>query len=228
MRAMMPGSIHRLITRNAWIAIVALAALLIVAASPAFAHTDHKKKPADAAQVAQPGSAAGAPMAMGGGAMPPSMGDMMEKMEEDRSKMTFVERLMNWLGRTHGVIVHFPIAFFPAALFTAIVGRRRPAFAKPVQFLVVAGGIMAPVAALVGWFNAGFDFATDDALLQPHRWLGTAIAAGAAGLAIWAWRQPEEDRGPGMIFGLAVITVAIVVQGWFGGALVHGMNHMNW
>ena len=31
-----------------------------------------------------------------------------------------------------------------------------------------------------------------------------------------------------MIVGLAVITAAIVVQGWFGGALVHGMDHMNW
>jgi uncharacterized membrane protein len=218
----------RIAPRNVWLAIAMIVALLIAFASPALAHTDHKKKPADAAQVVQPGSAAGAPMTMGSGAMPPSMDDMMEKMEEDRSKMTFFERLMNWLGRTHGVIVHFPIAFFPAALFTAIVGRRRPAFAKPVQFLVVAGGIIAPVAALVGWFNAGFDFATDDALLQPHRWLGTAIAAGAAGLAIWAWRRPEEDRGPGMILGLAVITAAIVVQGWFGGAMVHGINHMNW
>ena len=228
MRTTMPGAITRLIARKVWIAIVALAALLIVAASPAFAHTDHKKKPADTAQVMQPESAGGAPMAMGRGAMPSSMGNMMEKMEEDRSKMTFFERLRNWLGRTHGVIVHFPIAFFPAALFTAIVGRRRPAFAKPVQFLVVAGGIMAPVAGLVGWFNAGFDFATDDGLLQPHRWLGTAIAAGAAGLAIWAWRRPERDRDPAMIVGLAVITVAIVVQGWFGGALVHGMSHMSW
>lgn len=31
-----------------------------------------------------------------------------------------------------------------------------------------------------------------------------------------------------MIFGLVAITVAIVVQGWYGGAMVHGIDHMNW
>ena len=58
--------------------------------------------------------------------------------------MSTLERLLDWLGRLHPIIVHFPIAFFPAALFTAIVGRRRPAFAAPVRFLVIAGGIVAP------------------------------------------------------------------------------------
>lgn len=205
-----------------------LAALLLIATSPTLAHTNHKKKPADAAQVVPPASLPGVPLAVGADPKPPSMDEMMEKMEQDRSKMTMPERMANWLGRTHAVLVHFPIAFFPAALFTAIFGRRRPAFAKPVQFLVLAGGIIAPVAALFGWFNAGFDFATDDAMLGPHRWLGTAVGVGGAALAIWAWRRPEDDRGPGMIIGLAVITAAIAVQGWFGGALVHGIDHMNW
>lgn len=31
-----------------------------------------------------------------------------------------------------------------------------------------------------------------------------------------------------MIVALSVITAAIVIQGWYGGALVHGMDHMNW
>jgi len=126
------------------------------------------------------------------------------------------------------VVVHFPIAFFPAALFTAVVGRRRPGFGTPVRFLVVAGAIVAPVAALLGWLNGGFDVATDDAMLGPHRWLGTAIGIGALGLGIWAWRRPEQDRGSGMILGLALMTAAIVVQGWLGGALVHGIDHLNW
>jgi len=223
-----PLSWHAL--RRALLAIALLTALLMIAASPAHAHKEHKKKPAEAAQVVQPGAQPGQPVAMQGGptAMHGQMGEMMEDMAKDRSKMTTFERLLDWLGRLHPVIVHFPIAFFPAALFTAIVGRRRPAFGKPVQFLVVAGGIIAPIAALLGWFDGGFDFATDDALLQPHRWLGTGIGLGALGLGIWAWRRPESDRSTGMIIGLTIITIAIVVQGWFGGAMVHGMDHMNW
>jgi len=218
-------------------AILMLFALLFVAASPALAHKDHKKKPAAALVVpapAQPGAAAtvqpGTSVAVSTNpaVAHEQMGEMMEAMAEDRSKMTAVERLLNWLGRLHPMIVHFPIAFFPAALFTAVVGRKRPAFGTPVQFLVVAGGIMAPIAALFGWFDAGFDWATDDALLQPHRWLGTFVGILALGLAIFAWRKPAQDRGPGMIIGLSIITAAIVIQGWFGGALVHGMDHMNW
>ena len=223
-------TIGRLLARQIWLALALLAAILIVAASPTLAHQDHKKKRPEAAQVVVPVAvpSAAAPITADPTVMHAQMGEMMETAAKDRSKMTMFERVLDWLGRTHAVIVHFPIAFFPAALFTAIVGRKRPAFAKPVQFLVLAGGIIAPVAALFGWLNAGFDFASDDAMLEPHRWLGTAIGVAAAGLAVWAWRRPEEDRGPGMIVGLAIITVAIVVQGWFGGALVHGMDHMNW
>jgi len=205
----------------------ALAALLMVTAAPASAHTDHKKKPS-AAQVAQPPSPAGAPTATGAGpsTMQSQMGDMMEEMKKDRSKMSRFERVLDWLGRLHPVIVHFPIAFFPAALFTAVVGRRRPAFAAPVQFMVVAGGIIAPIAAILGWLGAMS--ADPDPLLTVHRWLGTAVGIGGFGLGLWAWLKPGQDRGTGMIVALSVITAAIVVQGWYGGALVHGMDHMNW
>lgn len=204
--------------------VAALAALTLVVASPAVAH---KGKKDDAAQPVQQGQ--GRTPTSGeltiGKDMPM---DGMMSSEKDRAKMSFGERLIDWLGRFHSVIIHFPIAFFPAALFTAIVGRRRPLFAKPVQFLVVTGGIAAPIAALLGWFNGGFSLTDTDPLLQFHRWLGTAIGAGGLALGIWAWKQPEEDRGAGMIAGLTVITAAVIVQGWFGGALVHGIDHLNW
>jgi len=215
---------------SVWLAFLLFAALLIAAVSPAFAHTDHKKKQEAAAQLARLPSQVGLPAATI--AVPndahAQMGEMMEGRTVDRSTMSTFERVVDWLGRLHPMIVHFPMAFFPTALFTAHVGHRRPSFAKPVQFLIVSGGILAPIAALVGWFNGGFDVATDDAMLQPHRWLGTAIGIGAFGLGAWAWRRPEDDRSFGMIVGLTVITAAIVVQGWFGGALVHGFDHMNW
>jgi uncharacterized membrane protein len=156
------------------------------------------------------------------------MSSMMEKMEEDRAGMSALERFGDWLGRLHPIVIHFPLAFFPAALFTAIVGRRRPAFAAPVQFLVVAGGIIAPVAMVLGWLTGGLTLTDMDPLLRVHRWLGTAIGLFGFALAIWAWKRPDQDRRPGMIAALAGITAAIVVQGWFGGALVHGIDHMDW
>jgi uncharacterized membrane protein len=200
--------------------------LLLALSAPAVAHKEHKKKPAPTEQVAAvpaaPAATAGATNAKHAGT-----GETMEPTE-DRSQMPMAERLLDWLGRLHPFIVHFPIAFFPAALFAAVIGRKRPAFGAPVQFLVIAGGIIGPIAAMLGWFDGGFDVATDDWLLQIHRWLGTAIGLGALGLAIRAWRKPEANRGAAMVAGLAVITAAIVIQGWFGGAMVHGVDHMNW
>ncbi len=217
--------------RALYIALVLTLALLFVG-STAHAHKQHRIQQQQAAQAAQAAAQArqgqaGAP----GQALPATMHDNMSEMMaagNNRPAMTLAERFLDWLGRFHPIIVHFPIAFFPAALFTAIVGRRRPAFGAPVQFLVVAGGILAPVSALLGWLNGGLSLTDSDPLMAVHRWLGTGIGAGGLLLGVWALRRPWEDRGTGMILPLTAMTVAIVAQGWFGGALVHGIDHLNW
>ena len=202
--------------------------LLGTASVPAAAHEKKKhQQTTEEQQHATPGGRSSAAMQGGPTAEHAQMGEMMgdqDAARADRSKMGFAERLISWVGRLHPLIVHFPIAFFPAALFTAVVGRKRPAFATPVQFLVVAGGISAPLAAVAGWLDAvGAD---PDPILTYHRWLGTAVGIGGLALAIWAWRRPWEDRGAGMIVALTAITIGIVVQGWFGAALVHGIEHL--
>ncbi|MBA3511257.1 DUF2231 domain-containing protein [Sphingomonas sp.] len=213
--------------------LLVVAVLLIAGLSlspPAQAHEQHRKQQQLAAQQAAAAKQRQAAAAgeMTADQMHETMGEMMMEPAKDRSQMSLAERVLDWLGRFHPIIVHFPIAFFPAALFTAIVGRRRPAFSAPVQFLVVAGGIIAPLSALLGWFNGGWVLSDADPLLAVHRWLGTGIGLGGLLLGIWAWRRPWEDRGAGMIVALTVMTIAIAVQGWFGGALVHGAEHLNW
>lgn len=207
----------------------ALAIALAGLSAPAVAH--EKKKHQQMQQVQQqatPGVAGTAAMQGGSAAnheqMSGTMDGMDMGMDMDRSKLPFLERLLGWIGRLHPMVVHFPIAFFPAALITAIVGRRRPAFSAPVQFLVVAGGIFAPIATGAGWL-AGMA-ADPDPILTYHRWLGVAIAVAGTGLGIWAWRRPWEDRGAGMILALTIMTIAIAVQGFLGAGLTHGMDHM--
>jgi uncharacterized membrane protein len=197
----------------------------ILSVAPAAGHKKESHVPPAMAQHGpRPEAAAPAQAPMAGH----DMSKMMEKMDGDRTGMSTLERFGDWLGRLHPIVIHFPLAFFPAALFTAVVGRRRPAYAKPVQFLVVAGGLIAPVAMVLGWLTGGLTLTDTDPLLSVHRWLGTAIGLFGLALAFWAWKRPEEDRSPGMILALAGVTAAIVVQGWFGGALVHGIEHMNW
>ncbi len=96
-----------------------VAALLIVAAvfaSPVWAHKDKDHEQ----QSEQSSANAGVPT------VPAASQDgshgMMDgmDMEMDNPDTPFFERLYNWCGRLHPLIVHFPIAFFPAALFTAV------------------------------------------------------------------------------------------------------------
>ena len=211
-----------------WIAAFSAVALFSLAISaPALAHG--KKKDAPTEQVQQQGAPAGdmsPAMQNGATAQTGQMNEMMDGMDMgmDRSRMSFLERLVGWFGRLHPLVVHFPIAFFPAALITAVVGRRRPAFSAPVQFLVVAGGIFAPIAAAAGWLT-GLT-ADPEPILTYHRWLGVVIGVAGAGLGVWAWRRPWEDRGAGMIAALTIMTIAIAVQGFWGAALTHGMDHL--
>lgn len=217
------------LARRLWLSLALLLMMMTVAPSPAVAHKDHDKQPAAAQQVAPqglPGAVTVGTAAPEAAAGHDQMGGMMQgmDMDMDRSKMPFLERLLDWFGRLHPMVVHFPIAFFPAALFTALVGRRRPAFAAPVQFLVVTGGIFAPIAAIAGWF-AGMG-ADPEPVLAYHRWLGVAVGVAGAALGYWAWRRPWEDRGAGMILALTLMTIAIAVQGFLGASITHGMEHM--
>ncbi len=215
-------------TRALWV-VITLALASMLAFSPALAHQDQKKKQAEAARMMQQqGAKPGSPAVISNspGATPSQGGEIMDGMDMgmDRSKMSFFERLLDWFGRLHPMVVHFPIAFYPAALITAIAGKRRPSFATPVQFLVVAGGIFAPIAAGAGWLaGMGSD---PDPILTYHRWLGVAIGLAGAGLGLWAWCRPWEDRGAGMIIALTIMTVAIAAQGFLGAGLTHGIEHM--
>lgn len=206
------------------VVLLGAAMLLVSLSTTATAHKEHKKKQPVSEQIVQPGAKPSEPAAMQMPAGHDQMDGMMADAEMDRSEMPFFVRLADWFGRLHPAIVHFPIAFFPAALFTAIVGRRRPAFATPVQFLVVAGGIFAPIAAAAGWI-AGLS-AEPDQILTYHRWMGVALGIAGAGLGVWAWKRPWEDRGAGMIVALTLMTIAIAAQGFLGAAITHGMEHL--
>jgi uncharacterized membrane protein len=198
--------------------------MLVAAPAPAHKGKEHGKA-APAASIAAPAEAAAS--AAPGHAQNPEV-DPAEEIVEGRPSKSTMERLLNWLGRLHPMLIHFPLAFFPAALLTAIVGRRRPSFAAPVRFLIIAGGVTAPIAMALGWLEGGLALSDTDPLLQVHRWLGTVIGAISLGLALWAWKRPEQHRSAAMLIGLAALTLALMVQGWYGGALVHGADHLNW
>lgn len=224
---MKPQSNH-LPLRSFWLTLLLAIGLVVIAAAPSTAHKNQEHAPAatSAGAMNSAGVAPGGASTSGAGhdqmAAMPGMTGM--DMQMDRSKLPFFERLFQWFGRLHPALVHFPIAFFPAALLTALAGRRRPSFSAPVQFLVVAGGVFAPIAALSGWITG--TTADPEPILAYHRWLGVAVGASGVALAVWAWRRPWEDRGAGMILALTAMTIAIAIQGFLGAGLTHGIDHL--
>jgi hypothetical protein len=95
--------------------------------------------------------------------------------------------------------------------------------------MLMVGATGAVVAAFLGWFAGGFYLTDRNQILMLHRWLGTAIAVAAFGLlylSATARRSPEKPRTIYWV-ALAVMTIAIAIQGYIGGSFMHGgMRHM--
>ena len=134
---------------------------------------------------------------------------------------------MSWIGRTHPFAVHFPIALFPVAWVALFLARRRGEAVELIRALVVVAGAASVIAAVLGWFTGGFVLVDTDAIQLWHRWLGTGLGMIGGGVALWALRRRDAVHGRGMVAALGAITLLLLVQGWLGAALVHGMGHMN-
>ena len=199
-----------------------LLGLLLVAfgSPPAVAHEKHRQ---EKSAVPTPAVAPGTPM-------PPS--EMQERMEAHAEEMeaerpkTFPERLVSWFGRMHPFAVHFPIALFPVALVALILARRRGETIELIRALIVVAGAGSVLGALLGWLNGGLTVNDTDLVLQLHRWLGTFLGFAGGGIALWAWRGRASATSGLMVAALAVTVALLLVQGFLGASVTHGMEHM--
>lgn len=144
-----------------------------------------------------------------------------------------VPTLMAWLGQFHAVAVHLPIGLLLAAaiaeLLLLLSGRGN--LAHVTRFCIWLGALGALLAATLGWFHIGWDLAHDDALIGPHRWLGTAVALWSILLVVLVERAHRRE-GPRArrAFRLALLvgTLALVVTAHYGGMIVHGPDYYHW
>lgn len=160
------------------------------------------------------------------GAMP--MDGMQEGANPDAS---FSERLVSWLGRMHTMVIHFPIALFIGALGVELFGLWRGSrdYRHVAHVMLVVGALGAIVAAFLGWFAGGFYLTDRNPILMTHRWLGTTIAIVGIVLATMAARgRGTPDRARPVYWAmLALMTLAISVQGFLGGTFMHGgLKHL--
>jgi uncharacterized membrane protein len=129
------------------------------------------------------------------------------------------------LKKLHPATIHFPIALFLMAAATELfVMRRKDAgLESAVRVLVYGGAIGAVVAVLFGWIHTGLWFG-GDAVMQVHRWNGMLIAVLGLAMAYLASRASASRTAlRAAIFAMAAL---VLVQGFLGGELAHGANHL--
>jgi hypothetical protein len=195
---------------------------LVLAAGPAAAHKDHAKKVAAERAAAAP---APVPHPMSP-AVHEAVKDDIARIEQEAAK-PWPDRLLDWIGRIHPFAVHFPLALFPVAWVALLLVRRRGGTPDDtIRALIVVAGAAGAGAALLGWINAGWALNDPDPILYAHRWLGTALGVSGAGLGLWAWRRASAAGSRAMLLALGATTLALLIQGWLGGALIHGLDHL--
>jgi uncharacterized membrane protein len=150
---------------------------------------------------------------------------------EDGASTPF-ERTMSRIGVFHSVAVHFPIALIlAAALAQLLVATGRFANgADTVRFLVWTGAMGGVVAALLGWAHSGPMGAAETGVMLSHRLIGSSVIAGLIGLVLlFEWSRRSGTQLAAILFNLvlAALALAMLVNGFLGGALAHGgLRHL--
>lgn len=138
---------------------------------------------------------------------------------------------LEYLGRLHVLLVHFPIGLLVTAGLIEVAGvirRRKLPYATSVV-LAVVGAIGAVVAAGQGWILAGnTKHSGSEQLVEMHRWAGVAasvlgLLAAAAGLAAF-WREKIVFVWSFRVLIIAA-GVAVATAAHWGGGLIYGEEY---
>ncbi|KKX50463.1 hypothetical protein L950_0210160 [Sphingobacterium sp. IITKGP-BTPF85] len=92
--------------------------------------------------------------------------------------MLFFEELMNFTGRWHPVLVHFPIGMLVVACVLALFSRKESYknIGPAISLSLLFGSVAAILACFTGYLlslQGGYEQDT----LNFHQWLGLAVAA---------------------------------------------------
>jgi uncharacterized membrane protein len=205
-------------------------ALLVLSVRPALAHEHNaQQEAAEQAEAANHANAEATEMTEHhhhGDEADEMMGHHHHDDMDEQRPTTFSGRLFAWLGNMHPFAVHFPIALIPASWLALLIARRRGHAVDVIRAVIMLAALSAIVAATLGWLTGGFALSDPDPIKTAHRWIGTTLAIVVGAIGIWAWRNTESVNSRMMVWTLGGTTALLLVQGWLGATLTHGINHM--
>lgn len=128
-----------------------------------------------------------------------------------------------FIGRFHLLLLHLPIGLLLLLAVLELLARC-PRFKQANASAGYILGLAVPASlgtVVCGWLLAARG-GYDESLLQWHRWLGVAAAAGCALAALMYWlHQTRLYR-----WTLVITTVLLIVAGHNGGTLTHGRGYL--
>jgi uncharacterized membrane protein len=151
----------------------------------------------------------------------------------DSFPTSFCEKLLHWLGSFHSPAVHFPIALLAAAAVAEVLRlvTGKAAFEPISRYCVWFGALTAIAAGVLGWCAASSRLADASSVLVLHAWLGTctvALAGLVLGLSEGSRRLERPRMRTWFRATLVVATVFIFATGFFGGAVILGLDYHAW
>jgi plastocyanin len=143
-------------------------------------------------------------------------------------------QFVRWIGKFHPPMINFPIGLMVAAALAELLlmSTRRPTFEAAARYCLWFGALGAIAAGVLGWCLAGFQLRDARWIMTTHRWLGTATVAWSILVLVLSERsrgvaQPRKGRGM-YRFTLFVGALVVLATGFFGGALIYGIDHYAW
>src|SRR5215469_11734398 len=132
---------------------------------------------------------------------------------------------MQFIGRFHPLLVHFPIALFLLVPVLEIVGRsaRFEYLRLSVSFVLTLATLAATTAAILGWC-LGRSGGYSGSLITQHMWGGLLLS-----IVCWlCWLLRTQLSELGVTYAIAlVLGVGLVAwTGYRGGQMSLGRNHL--
>ena len=146
---------------------------------------------------------------------------------------------VEFAGRFHVLVLHFPVALLLVALLAELMALRRASvradaeagarWLNVARFCTWTGALGGVAAAVTGWASYLSESLVRAEFLEWHKIGGTVVAVlaiGTALLAEWAVRS-NTPRARWILRGALVLVAALItLTAHFGGIVVHGVNHV--
>ncbi len=145
------------------------------------------------------------------------------------------ERTLEWVGKFHLLVLHFPIALIVVASLLEVYsfwpkGLALVSLRDCIRLCVYAAAVFAVPTVVLGWLHAmgGYGVGQPGTLLL-HRWIGTAAGAMIVLTAVLSELDARTGRREHHT-RIAIFTAALVtaIGAHFGGTLVHGQGFLDW